>query len=105
MGVLLWVVGALALGSGAVKLRTGARALAGRSSLALGEVCAGGAVAIGAGLGLARLRPLAWIAVAVTLVLVVASTVGHGRRIARRRADEAASAERRLRRHLGMPDA
>lgn len=104
MGVLLWVVGALALGSGVAKLRTGVRVLVGSSPLTLGEVCAGGVVALGAGLGLARLRPFAWIAVTVTLALVAVSTVAHGRRIARRGAEQAASAERRLRRHLGVPD-
>jgi hypothetical protein len=105
MGILLWVVGALALGSGAVKQRAGARALVGRAPLALAEICAGGAVALGAGVGLARLRPLAWSAVIVTLVLLLVSTVAHGRRIARRGAEQAASAEQRLREHLGMPDA
>jgi cation transporter-like permease len=104
MGILLWVLGALALGSGAMKLRARTRALLGTSQLAVAEVVAGGVAAAGAGLGLARLRPLAWLAVAVVLVLVAASAVSHARRLARRAEERDRSAERRFRRYLELPD-
>ena len=104
MGILLWVVGALALGSGAIKLRAATQTLVGRSPLTLAEILMGAVVAFGAGAGLARVRPLAWLAVAATLGLVAAATVAHGRRIARSGKERERSTERRLRRYLGLPD-
>jgi hypothetical protein len=104
MGILLWLVGVLALASGAVKLRSRTRWLAGRSPLVVGEIGAGAVLAVGAGLGLARLRPLAWLGVVVALAVVVASSAVHARRL--RRAAEARdqSAERRFRQYIEMPE-
>ena len=103
MGILLWVLGTLALGSGAIKLRARTRALAGRSPLAMAEIVAGGAMVAGAGLGLARVRPLAWLSVAVVLGLVVVSAVSHARHLSRLAAEQERSAERRFRRYLERP--
>jgi len=104
MGILLWVLGTLALGAGAIKLRGRTRVLVGRSPLAVAEIGAGVALVAGAGLGLGRTRPLAWLAVGVTLVLIVASAVAHGRRLARATEARERSAERRLRQYLEVPD-
>lgn len=100
MGILLWVLGTLALGSGAVKLRARTRALAGHSRLAFLEVVAGAVMVAGAGLGLARLRPLAWLAVALVVAVVAASAVAHARRLTRAAEHRERSAERRFRQYL-----
>jgi hypothetical protein len=104
MGILLWVLGALALGSGITKLGARTRALLGTAPLTVIEIAAGACAAAGAGLGLARIRPLAWLTGAVVLVLVTASTVSHARRLARQAEERERSAERRFRRYLELPD-
>jgi hypothetical protein len=104
MGILLWVLGALALGSGAIKLRGRTRDTLGASRLTTAELVAGALMAAGAGLGLARVRPLAWLAVVLVVVLVGASAVSHAKRVARRAAERDRSAEERFRRYLELPD-
>jgi len=101
MGILLWVVGALALASGGVKLRGRVRATVGTSRIAVWETVVGALTAAGSGVGLARERPLAWTAVAVALGLVLASSVAHIRRTAHLRHLREESAESRLRSYLG----
>lgn len=101
VGILLWLVGLVALGSGAVKLTPRSRALVGRAPLAVAEVVAGAAVAVGSGLSLGRVRPLAWTAVAVTLALVVVSSAWHARRVAERYRHRTHSEAERLRQRLG----
>lgn len=81
VGILLLLLGTLAAGSGALKLRAHTRALLGASPLAMVELAAGALTVIGSGIGLARLRPLAWAVVAVVAVLVIASTAAHARRV------------------------
>ncbi|MDH3291410.1 MAG: hypothetical protein OEO20_09675 [Gemmatimonadota bacterium] len=100
MGILLWVVGALALASGGLKLRGRVRATVGTARIAVWETAVGALTAVGSGVGLARERPLAWTAVAVTLGFVVVSSVVHIRRTARLRRSREESAEMRLRSHL-----
>jgi hypothetical protein len=102
MGILLWVLGALALGSGAIKLRGHTRDRLGHSRLTTTELVAGALLAAGAGLGLARVRPLAWLAVVTVLVVVAASAVSHAKRIARQAAERDRSAEQRFRRYLNQ---
>ncbi|MDH4043309.1 MAG: hypothetical protein OEY20_15755 [Gemmatimonadota bacterium] len=105
MGILLWVLGTLALGSGAIKLRARTRALAGRSPLAMAEIVAGAGMVAGAGLGLARARPLAWVSVVAVLGLVVVSAVSHARHLTRLAAERERSAEARFRRYVEQPGA
>jgi hypothetical protein len=100
MGILLWVVGALALASGGLKLRGQVRATVGTSRIAVWETAVGALTAVGSGVGLARERPLAWAAVAVALGLVGVSSVVHVRRTARLRQLREESAESRLRSYL-----
>jgi len=100
MGILLLLVGLLAVVSGALKLRTRGRARIGSSTLAGAEAVAGGLLVIGAGVGLARVRPIAWLTVALVLVLIVASTSAHVRRTLRHSKCLEASEGRRLRSYL-----
>jgi len=104
MGVLLWVLGALALGSGAIKLRGRTRDTLGASRLTKAELVAGAAIAAGAGLGLARVRPLAWLAVVTVTVVICASAVSHVKRVVRRAAERDRSAEQRFRRYFEQRD-
>lgn len=100
MGLLLFLVGLLALASGALKLRPRSRAVIGVSALAVAEVVVGALTVVGSGLGLARIRPAAWTAVLLALAFTAAATVVVVRRVlcdhGRREASEAA----RLRRYL-----
>jgi hypothetical protein len=94
MGILLFLIGLLAAGSGAVKLLRGSRGAIEGRSFALVEVVVGAAVILGSGMGLARTRPLAWAAVATAAVAITASSVGTSGRArdqARRGFEEAAS--------------
>jgi len=100
MGILLWVLGALALGSSAVKLRGRTRDKLGASRLTVAELVGGAVMVAGAGLGLARVRPLAWLAVAIVLVVVAASAISHVKRVARHATERDRSAEQRFRRYL-----
>lgn len=104
MGILLWILGALALGAGAIKLRGRTRDTLGASRLTIAELVGGAVMVAGAGLGLARVRPLAWLAVVTVLVVVAASAVSHAKRVARRLAERDQSAEQRFRRYLNQGD-
>lgn len=105
VGILLLMIGLLAAGSGAVKLLRGARSDGGRSPFAVVEVVVGAAVILGSGMGLGRVRPLAWAAVAVAAVAIATGSVAHVRAALRDQARRAASEETRFRRRLGRPGA
>jgi hypothetical protein len=105
MGILLFLTGLLAAGSGAVKLLRGGRGANEGRSFAVVEVGVGAAVILGSGMGLARIRPLAWAAVATAAVAITASSVAHFRAGLRDQARRAASEEARFRLFLGRPDA
>ncbi|MBI4419730.1 MAG: hypothetical protein HY560_02820 [Gemmatimonadetes bacterium] len=95
MGILLYVLGLLAAASGGFKLRSRERALLGRSTLALAEAVAGAATVLASGMGLGRLRPLAWAVVGGVSALIVLSSVMHVRKaVGRRKHREASEAER-----------
>ena len=100
MGVLLLLVGVLAVASGTFKLRPRVRSLVGTSPLAIAELVVGAVVVAGSGVGLARVRPLAWILVAVALALIVASSVTLVRAALVSRRSREASAEARLQIYL-----
>jgi hypothetical protein len=100
MGVLLMLVGLLTLMSGAVKLRGRIRSTVGYSPLAVVETLCGLVVLLGSGLGLSRIRPLAWSAVAVLLGLILVSTWTQIRRIAHRHKKRELSEEWRLKAYL-----
>jgi Kef-type K+ transport system membrane component KefB len=104
VGILLFLIGLLAAGSGAVKLMRGRASGDGRSA-AFVEVVVGAAVVLGSGIGLARARPLAWTAVAAAIVAITMSSVVHVRAGLRNQATRAASEEARFRRYLGRPGA
>jgi hypothetical protein len=94
------LVGLLTLSSGAVKLRGRIRSTVGYSRWAVAEAMCGALVLFGSGMGLSRLRPLAWSAVAALLCLILISTWVQIRRIAARREKRALSEEWRLKAHL-----
>jgi hypothetical protein len=100
MGILLFLVGLLAAGSGAVKLLRGRAARDHRSYIAA-EVLVGAAVVLGSGVGLARVRPLAWVAVAAASAAMLVSSVVHVRAGLRDQARRNASEEARFRQFLG----
>jgi hypothetical protein len=100
MGVLLMLVGLLTLSSGAVKLRGRIRSAVGYTPLAVAEVLCGLGVLLGSGMGLARLRPLAWSLVVALLGLMMVSTWVQIRRIASRRRKRELSEEWRLKAYL-----
>ncbi len=97
MGILLLLVGLLAFVSGGLKLRGRARTLVAPSRAAAVETAVGALTILASGVGLARVRPAAWLLVGVALGSVLLSSVLHTRRLRahhRRRAD---SEEQRLR--------
>ena len=100
MGVLLMLVGLLTLTSGAAKLRGRTRSTVGYSPLAVAEAVCGILVLFGSGMGLSRVRPLAWSAVAALLSLTLISTWVQVRRIAITRKKRELSAEWRLKAYL-----
>ena len=83
MGVLLILVGLLGFASGGLKLRQRVRLTAGRSHLAIVEAIVGAIALVGSGVGLSRVRPLAWALVLVAIGLTFASTWAHARLVAR----------------------
>lgn len=94
------LLGVLAVGSGAVKLRQRPRSRLGVSPWAVAEVVVGAATVLGSGLGLARARPAAWTVVGATLALIFVSSLRHLARAledGRRRAE---SEEDRLRQYV-----
>ncbi len=100
MGILLLLVGLLGLVSGALKLRIRRGTRAARSTFAVAEVLAGATTVIGAGVGLARARPLAWVVVAGVMTLIAVSASAQVRQAVRyKRAREESEGER-LRNYL-----
>jgi hypothetical protein len=103
MGILLLLLGLLAVVSGAFKQRARVRKLVGRSSLAVAETTVGALTVIGSGLGLSRVRPLAWTVVGGVSGLILLASVVHVRRSMRLREEQEASEGARLKSYLG-PD-
>ncbi len=101
MGILLLLLGLLAAGSGAVKLTSRARHHHGVSPLAWIEGGVGTIVVLASGVGLGRLRPLAWTVVGITALVVVVSSAAYVRRGRQARERRRTSEEDRLRRYLG----
>ncbi len=81
MGILLLVIGAIGVASGGLKLRERPRAQVGLSPLTLAEAVLGVITLLGSGLGLARVRSLAWTMVFLVLGTVVWSSVVHTRHL------------------------
>ncbi len=104
MGVLLFLLGLLAAVSGGLKLRSRVRSLVGISPLAVSETAIGVLTILGAGAGLARVRPLAWAVVAVAFLLIVVSSIVHVRKALRRRLKRESSEAERLASHLQAAD-
>ena len=104
MGVLLFLLGLLAAASGGLKLRSRVRLRLGTSPLAVSETVIGVLTVLGTGVGLARMRPLAWAVVAVVLVLIGVSSIAHVRESMRRRKWREASEAARLANHLQNTD-
>lgn len=100
MGILLLLVGLLGAVSGGMKLRERVRSRVESSMLATAEFAAGALAVIGAGVGLARLRPLAWTLVAGVMALVLVSSLSHVRSALRQRKKREDSEAERLRSYL-----
>ena len=83
MGVLLILVGLLGCVSGGLKMRGRVQEIIGRSSLAIGEVTTGAIALLGSGMGLSRIRPLAWTVVLAAIGLTLVSTWTHTRLVSR----------------------
>lgn len=99
MGILLFLIGLLAAGSGALKILRGYATGARRAPARL-EIMVGAAVILASGLGLGRTRPLAWVAVAATAAVITLSSVAHVRASLHDQAQRAASEEARFRRFV-----
>jgi hypothetical protein len=104
VGILLFLLGLLAAASGGLKLRSRVRSLLGTSQLAVVETAVGVLTVLGSGVGLARVRPLAWAVVAVVSGLIVVSSVSHVRKVRWRRKRAEASEAARLASHLQRVD-
>jgi hypothetical protein len=104
VGILLFLLGLLAAASGGLKLRSRVRSLVGSSPLAVAETAVGVLTVLGSGVGLARVRPLAWTVVVVAAGLIVVSSVSQVRKAGRRRERAEASQAARLASHL-QPEA
>ena len=100
MGVLLFLLGLLAVASGSLKLRSPVRSLLGISPLAVSETAIGVLTILGVGVGLAGVRPLAWAVVALVFLLVAASSIAHVRKALRRREKRESSESKRLASHI-----
>lgn len=98
--MLLMLVGLLTLLSGAAKLRGRIRSTVGYTPIAVAETLCGLAVLLGSGMGLARMRPLAWALVVALLGLMLLSTWIQIRRIADRRRKRELSEEWRLKAYM-----
>jgi len=83
MGILLMLVGMLGVSSGGLKMRGRVRSRVGQAPLAIVEIVFGVLSLAGAGFGLARARPFAWMLVALTLVMTLSSTWAHVRLVSR----------------------
>jgi hypothetical protein len=100
IGILLLLLGILAVASGAVKLRGHARTGLGRPPLAVSEIVLGSLLIMGSAAGLARARPLAWTGVMLTAGAVTLSSVLHLRKWTREMRRRRATEEGRLERYL-----
>jgi hypothetical protein len=104
MGLLLLLIGLLAVISGGCKLRGRAKTLLGRSSLALAETVLGSVAVISSGLGLSRVRLLAWVVVYVVLGLTLIASWGQVRRVVQCRRQRDESVGVRLRAYIEHRD-
>ena len=104
MGILLLLLGVLAVASGALKLRARARTLVGRSPFAIAEFWAGTLTVIASALGLSRMRPLAWLVVLGVSGLIAVASVSHIRSIIDLERRRQASREARLETFLKSED-
>lgn len=100
MGLLLFLVGSLALVSGGVKLWRRSRRASGAAGAAVAETVLGAFTVLAAGVGLARVRPAAWTLVALVLVVVALSLAAEMRRVLGERDRREASEGERLRRYV-----
>ncbi len=102
MGILLLVIGAIGVASGGLKLRERPRATIGLSPITIAEAVLGAITLLGSGLGLARVRFLAWTMVFLVLGTVVWSSAVHTRTLLAhyRKRDE--SAAERFKARLGQ---
>jgi hypothetical protein len=100
VGILLFLLGLLAAGSGALKLRERTRARLGVSPLTVTELVLGAGMIAGSGLGLSRARPAAWTFVGVLLAVVIISAVRHIKEALKFRDRMAQSESDRLQWHL-----
>ena len=100
MGILLMLVGLLGVSSGGLKMRERVRSTVGQSPLAIVEIVFGVLTLAGAGVGLARARPFAWILVVSTLVMTLSSTWAHVRLVSRYVEKRRQSEAMRLRTYL-----
>lgn len=82
MGILMMLVGLLAVASGGLKLRGRVLSTIGRSPAAVGELTVGAIALLGSVAGLSRVRPLAWTVVLAAIGLTLASTWAHARLVA-----------------------
>ncbi len=104
MGLLLFLIGVLAAVSGGCKLRGRVSALLGRSSLAIAETVLGSVAVISSGLGLSRVRLLAWVVAAGVLGLTVIASWRQVRRVVHCRREREETIGVRLRCHLELRD-
>ncbi|UCG88849.1 MAG: hypothetical protein JSW71_10060 [Gemmatimonadota bacterium] len=101
MGLLLYLVGLLALVSGCTKLRRRIRSGVGYSPLALAEIAVGAAVVLASALGLARSQLAPW-TVGAALLVVLVSLYEHVIRAERSRRRMLDSESERLKQHLAQ---
>ncbi|KPJ95691.1 MAG: hypothetical protein AMS18_02465 [Gemmatimonas sp. SG8_17] len=104
MGLVLFLIGLLAVVSGGCKLRGRVNTLLGRSSLAIAETVLGSVTVISSGLGLSRVRPLAWLVVSAVLGLTLIASWVHVRRVVQYRRQREGSVGVRLRAHVERRD-
>ncbi len=102
MGILLLLLGLLVAASGALKIWRGSRQSSPRSALAVAELVFGAATVLASGVGLSRVRPAAWIAVAILGGLLLASSTAHVKRTLERHRDRQRTEAHRLRAHMGQ---
>lgn len=100
MGILVLLVGLLALVSGGFKRWRRSRVPSGALRLATLEVALGAVTIIASGLGVGRFRPLAWTLVAAAFGVVLLSSATHLRAVLAAQRRRSASEGERLRRFV-----
>jgi hypothetical protein len=100
MGLLLFLIGLLAVISGVCEIRSRVNTLLGRSPLAITETVLGSVTVISAGLGLSRVRLLAWVVVSLVFGLTLIASWVQVRRVARCRRQREESVGVRLRTYI-----